>query len=170
MTEAALRAAIPGQSLTDTPKNYPWERPAEIADPDEAIRYHMDRVSQEEVIDNIFHALEFGVPAKTLSESMMTGAVANGIHNIDVSLIIEPVIRAFIMKSADMAGGEYKETFEDDEKSPVERAAALMGAVEATPKDNMDEGYEVIKEAAESAQEEPEEEITEEKPKGLMAR
>ena len=45
MTEAALRAAIPGQSLTDTPKNYPWERPAEIADPDEAIRYHMDRVS-----------------------------------------------------------------------------------------------------------------------------
>ena len=45
-----------------------------------------------------------------------------------------------------------------------------MGAVKATPKDNMDEGYEVIKEAAESVQEEPEEKITEEKPKGLMAR
>ena len=140
MTEAALRAAIPGQSLTDTPKNYPWERPAEIADPNDAVKYHIDRVSEEDVIDNVLDALEFGVPAKKLSEAMMTGAVASGIHNIDVSLIIEPVIRAFIMKSADMAGVEYKETFEDDEKSPVERAAALMGAVEATPKDNMDEG------------------------------
>ena len=58
---------------------------------------------------------------------MMTGAVANGIHNIDVSLIIEPVIRAFIMKSADMAGVEYKETFKDDEKEVLlERAAVLM--------------------------------------------
>ena len=170
MTEAALRAAIPGQSLTDTPKNYPWERPAEITDPNDAVKYHIDRISEEEVIDNVLDALEFGIPAKTLSESMMTGAVSKGIHSIDVSLIIEPVIRAFIMKSADMAGVEYKETFKDDERSPVERAAVLIGAVKATPKDNMDEGYEVIKEAAESVQEEPEEKITEEKPKGLMAR
>ena len=62
----ALQAAIPGQSLTDEPRNFPWERPPEIVDPDEAIRYHIDRVSKEDVIDNIFFALEFGVPVKKL--------------------------------------------------------------------------------------------------------
>ena len=32
-----LKAPIPGQSLTDEPKNYPWENPPEITDPEEAI-------------------------------------------------------------------------------------------------------------------------------------
>ena len=146
MTEAALMAAVPGQSLTDYPKNYPWERPPELVDFNDAVKYHMDRVSQENVIDNILDALEFGVPAKVLSDSMMTVAVSEGIHSIDVSLIAEPIIRSFIMKSADMAGVEYKETFKGDE------------------------GFKVLKEAAESVKEKPEEEMTEEKSKGLMAR
>ena len=30
-----LNAPIPGQSLTDEPKNYPWENPPEIVDADE---------------------------------------------------------------------------------------------------------------------------------------
>ena len=30
-----LKAPIPGQSLTDEPKNYPWENPPEITDPEE---------------------------------------------------------------------------------------------------------------------------------------
>ena len=170
MTEAALMAAVPGQSLTDYPKNYPWERPPELVDFNDAVKYHMDRVSQENVIDNILDALEFGVPAKVLSDSMMSGAVASGIHSIDVSLIAEPIIRSFIMKSADMAGVEYKETFKGDVMSTEERAAMLMGAVQATPKDKRDEGFKVLKEAAESVKEEPEEEMTEEKSKGLMAR
>ena len=36
---------IPGQALTDEPKNYPWERPPEISEPNEVIRYHLDRIS-----------------------------------------------------------------------------------------------------------------------------
>jgi len=170
MTEEALMAAVPGQSLTDYPKNYPWERSPEIVDPNEAVKYHIDRVSDESIIDNVLDVLEFGVPAKILSEAMMSGAVASGIHSIDVSLIAEPIIRSFIMKSADMAGVEYKETFKGDVMSTEERAAMLMGAVQATPKDKRDEGFKVLKEAAESVKEEPEEEITEEKSKGLMAR
>ena len=54
--------------------------------------------------------------------------------------------------------------------STDQRAAMLMGAVEATPKEERDEGFKVLKQAAESAQDKPEEETIEEKPKGLMAR
>ena len=170
MTEAALMAAVPGQSLTDYPKNYPWERPPELTDFNDAIKYHMDRVSQEDVIDNVLDALEFGIPAKTLAESMMTAAVGSGIHSIDVSLIVEPIVRDFIMKAADMAGIEYKETFKPDEMTMAERASLFDDAVESTPEGERDEGFELVKEAAESMQEEPVEEITEEQPKGLMAR
>jgi len=69
-----------------------------------------------------------------------------------------------------MAGVEYKETFKGDVMSTEERAAVLMGAVKATPKEERDEGFKVLKQAAESVQDKPEEETIEEKPKGLMAR
>ena len=62
----SLQGAIPGQSLTDEPKNFPWERPPQITDPDEAIRYHIDRISDEEVVDNVFFALDFGVAARSI--------------------------------------------------------------------------------------------------------
>jgi len=170
MTEAALMAAVPGQSLTDYPKNYPWERPPEITDPNDAIKFHIDRIADEDVIDNVLDLLEFGIPAKTLSESMMTAAVGSGIHSIDVSLIVEPIVRDFMMKAADMAGVNYKETFKPDEMTMAERASLFNDAVASTPKGERDKGFELVKEAAESMKEEPVEEPTEEEPKGLMAR
>jgi len=170
MTEAALMAAVPGQSLTDYPKNYPWERPPEITDPNDAIKFHIDRIADEDVIDNVLDLLEFGIPAKTLSESMMTAAVGSGIHSIDVSLIVEPIVRDFMMKAADMAGIKYKETFKPDEMTMAERASLFNDAVASTPEGERDKGFEIVKEAAESMKEEPVEEPTEEEPKGLMAR
>jgi len=170
MTEAALMAAVPGQSLTDYPKNYPWERPPEITDPNDAIKFHIDRIADEDVIDNVLDLLEFGIPAKTLSESMMTAAVGSGIHSIDVSLIVEPIVRDFIMKAADMAGVNYKEAFKPNEMTMAERASLFDDAVASTPEGERDKGFELVKEAAESIKEEPVEEPTEEEPKGLMAR
>ena len=170
MTEAALMAAVPGQSLTDYPKNYPWERPPEITDPNDAIKFHIDRIADEDVIDNVLDLLEFGIPAKTLSESMMTAAVGSGIHSIDVSLIVEPIVRDFMMKAADMAGVNYKEAFKPNEMTMAERASLFDDAVASTPEGERDKGFEIVKEAAESMKEEPVEEPTEEEPKGLMAR
>ena len=170
MTEAALMAAVPGQSLTDYPKNYPWERPPEITDPNDAIKFHIDRVSDPDVIDNVLDALELGVPVKTLSDSMMTGAVASGIHSIDTSLVVEPIVRDLIMKAADMAGVKYKETFKPDDLTLTQRASLFDDVVESTPEGERDKGFELVKEAAESIKEEPVEEETKEEPKGLMAR
>ena len=150
----SLQAAIPGQSLTDEPKNFAWERPPELTDPDDAIRYHIDRISQEDVIDNIFFALEFGVPVKNLTDSIMTGAVAEGIHSIDISLIAAPIVRKFIAKSADAADINYKEEFERDEVTAMDRASVLLSAARATPKEERDAGYDLLKEAGEAAQQE----------------
>tara|TARA_R100000030_G_scaffold84729_1_gene67879 strand:+ start:380 stop:934 length:555 start_codon:yes stop_codon:yes gene_type:complete len=176
---------IPGQSLTDEPKNYPWERPPEITEPNEAVRYHLDRISDPEVIDNIFYALDMGIPVKVLTDSMMTGAVGKGVHDIDKSLLIERIVRKAVMKMADAAGVEYRETFDKEELSATEKAAMLVRAVEKTPEEERDKGFELLKEISETAtseaepSEEPDEEsnmmndddvVVEDKPKGLMAR
>jgi len=176
---SVMNQAIPGMSLTDEQKNYAWERPPEITDPNEAVKYHLDRVSDEEVIDNVFYALDMGIPVKVLTDSMMTGAVGKGIHNIDVGLLVEPLVRKAVMKIADNAGVTYKETFDEKESSVEERAARLVQVVESTPEEDRDAGYDFLKEVSQDAtdeqevSEEPEmseDTMVEEKPKGLMAR
>ena len=162
-----LVAPIPGQSLTDEPKNYPWERPPAIVDVGDAIKYHINRVADENVVDNLYFALELGIPLKILTESMMTAAEGEGVHDIDVSIIVEPILRNFIKKNADIAGVEYKETF-DVEDDTVERARILMDAVEQTPEKEKDEGFALLEEMA--AAEENEEKKKSDKPRGLMER
>jgi len=171
-----MEAAIPGQSLTDEPRNFAWERPPEIDDPDLAIRYHMNRIADPEVLDNVLFTFEFGVPVKVVSKSMMTGAVSQGVHSIDVGLIAEPVVRKFMMKAAEQAGVDYKEDFDKEEVDPMERASILVSAARATPKEDRDKGFELVQELAESSKSEMQKPVEEApmeeemKPKGLMAR
>ena len=54
----ALLAPIPGQSLTDEPNNFAWERPPEITDPDEAVVFHLDRLSEKPIVDSVLHLLQ----------------------------------------------------------------------------------------------------------------
>ena len=184
---STFQRAIPGQSLTDEPKNYPWERPPEETDPNEAVLYHLDRVTDPEVIDNVFQAFDIGLPVKVLTDSMLTAAVGKGIHSVDLGLLVEPVIRKAVMKIADQAGVEYKEDFEDKQTTPEEQAALIVQAAKRTPEKEKDAGYQFLMDVGEGSkpQEEPdpeaeemeeqqpemaEGEMTEEQPKGLMAR
>lgn len=173
----SLKAPIPGQSLTDTPKNYPWERPPQIVDFNEAIKHHIERLTDVDVMDNVFYALEYGIPSSILVETMLTAAVAKGVHNIDISLIIFPVVHSFVKSAADEAGINYKEEFEKDEPDPIQRAATLVRkSLRATPEEQRDTGFELVENVAEelegSTESEamPDEMPQEEKPTGLMSR
>lgn len=126
-----FKAPIPGQSLTSSPKKYPYERPPELNDPEEALKMHLTRLNKKGMAKNLTDALELGVDVVTLTEGILRNAVANGIHSIDVSLLIAPVIHEFIKKTADDVGIEYEEGLEDkeaiaDRDQKVEKAKAYM--------------------------------------------
>lgn len=178
----SINGPIPGQSLTDEPKNYPWERPPEITDFNESIKYHIDRLSDPEVMDNVLFALEFGVPSGVLSEAMMTGAVAKGIHSIDIGLMASSVVHEFIQKIADETGLNYKKEFKEDEVDPIDRAAVLIRkSLKQTPEEQKDSGYEMLAEISEGMEsksdsgkasegDDKDKQVEEPVPTGLMAR
>ena len=116
-----LKAPIPGQSLTDEPKNYPWENPPEITDPEEAIAMHMSKFNDPEVIDNMLDLLDVGFPVRAMAESILTASVGAGWHSIDVSLIVAPFIHEHIISMANEAGISYVEGFEKDEEAAQEK-------------------------------------------------
>ena len=105
----AFERPIPGQSLTTEPKNAPYERPPEITDPVEALDAHIENLLKPGAIEDVLYFLEFGVDLVTMVQGILRGAVMEGIHSIDVSLIIAPVIHEYIKGFADAEGIEYKE-------------------------------------------------------------
>lgn len=104
---------IPGQSLVSEPKNRPYERPPEISDPEEALMVHLSRLNEVDVMDGAMYLIQKGVDVRTITEGILRSAVAQGIHTIDVSLIIAPAIHEYISGTAEAVGLEYEDGFED---------------------------------------------------------
>jgi hypothetical protein len=170
----AFERPIPGQSLTTEPKNAPYERPPEIVDPIEALDVHIENLLKPGAMEDALYFLEYGVDLVTLVQGILRGAVMEGIHSIDVSLIIAPVIHEYIKGFADAADLDYKEGWETEEEEKalsyrrdVERARELMKKLgeqedEAIPT--------TMKEMTEEPEMEPEVEQEEPAKAGLMAR
>jgi hypothetical protein len=165
---------IPGQSLTTEPKNAPYERPPEITDPIEALDAHIDNLLKPGAMEDVLYFLEFGVDLVTMVQGILRSAVMEGIHSIDVSLIIAPVLHEYIKGFADAANLDYEEGFENEEqkkalsyKRDVARAKKLLDELRE------EEGEEVPT-TMEEMTEEPEMELEVEEeqpaPTGLMAR
>jgi hypothetical protein len=125
----ALLAPIPGQSLTDEPNNFAWERPPEITDPDDAITFHMNRLAEKPVVDSVLYLLQFGFPVDVLTRSILTGAVGAGMHSIDVSMLIAPVIEEEVSYMGKTAGVKVKETFANDETDDEVQESKLRNLI-----------------------------------------
>ena len=133
----AMLAPIPGQSLTDEPQNFAWERPPEIVDPNDAIRFHMERLSEKPVVESVMFLMELGYPVDVLTRSMLTASVGEGIHSIDVSLIAAPVIEKELSYMARTAGIEYKETFGNDKTEDEVQEDKLRILIKQKLEDNL---------------------------------
>lgn len=166
---------IPGQSLTAEPKNAPYENPPEMTVPEEAVMWHLERLIEEDRMEALLDTLELGVDVVSLTEGLLRGAVLEGRHSVDVSLIIAPVIHEFITTTAEKAGIDFEEGFPDDNekrkkikyqinsRKALKMLEKLDMEVKDTPKDT--------KPTLAMPEVEEEEVLTKvEEPKGLMAR
>ena len=173
-----------GYSLTQEPKGAPFENPPEMSDPTEAARYHLDRLSDPELIEDAMFFLEQGLDIMSLVQGILRGAVMQGQHSIDVSLIIAPILHEFIKQAADATDTPYEEGF-DNKKSRavikyrrnVAKARAELAKLdikpdrpsEDVPNKSMIVGDESEDEVMEMMEENIEE-IEKEKPMGLMSK
>ena len=103
---------IPGQSLTTPSKSQSYENPPEIVNPLDALDYTVNRLNSKESMEDAFDLLEM-VDLVTITEGILRQNVMQGLHSVDVSILIAPHIHEFIKGEADALGIEYDEGFED---------------------------------------------------------
>ena len=125
----SLSGPIPGQSLTDEPRGFPWERPPETADPKEALMLHMENMSKPKFSDAVVYMLQLEIPVEVITNTSITMAVGNGVHSVDVGLIIAPAVHQEIVSIAEDSGIEYDEYFPEDadeEAAAKERIKSIV--------------------------------------------
>ena len=167
-TIRSFDAPIPGMSLTAELGARPWQSEPQYPTVEEAIQYYMDNMTTESFMDQLIDVIEMGVPNANIVNVMQLRSVTEGIHTVDVGVIVSPLLVEMIMFLAESAGVEYETGLENPEKGE------LTGAKKAKVLNKL------RREIEEKENEEPvkEEEVKEEIkvkeetliPKGLMAR
>ena len=155
---------IAGESLTAELGSRPWQSPPQFRTPEEAIGHYFTRLTDPEDSAGIIAALEKGIPVETLTEVIQLGGVMEGLHTIDVGVLISPVIAETLIQLAEKSGIKY--TVEDKEK-PEEKMPEDLDIELATM--DLEPKRKSINEIM-TGKEEPVDEIQKEEPKGLMAR
>jgi len=158
--QPSFDAPIPGQSLTMELGSRPWQNPSRFTNVDDTIDYYMERMSSEEFMVQLAEVLESGVPVTSIANSIQLSSVMEGIHTVDVGMLVLPMIMEMLMMIGDSAGVKYDKGLENPNK-PILRDSTIAKAVAE---------YEAKIEDKDVVEETKDEEIEDEEPTGLMAR
>ena len=125
---------------------------------EDAMPFYLERLDNPEMIKELLAVIETGVPLSTLANSMQLGGVLNGVHSIDVGVLITPILIEIMKYLAEQTNTKYvlgDEKMEDVKPSEGVLESAIQEIQDSVP--TMD------------AEQEDDEEM-EEEPMGLMAR
>jgi len=115
---------IPGQSLTNDPKNpYAWEKPPEFSDPQRGMLQIFETLTEKDTLSNTLLSLVKGVSVIDISSIVLYSGFLEGKWNPDLmTLLMEPTMY-MVMYLGDQAGINYamdskKETNKDEPTGP----------------------------------------------------
>ena len=147
---ASFMAPIPGQSLTAELGSRPWQQPSRYNTVEEALEFYIPAFVDNKKRDAIYNMLEMGMPVIQVVNIYLSSGVMKGLHTVDVSMLLLPVLVEFISLMADYDGIEYttglEKEVDTDEIDPAMVAAVLRSyakngstKMEESPKEEMAE-------------------------------
>lgn len=105
-TQNPFDAPIPGQSLTDTPKNYVWENPPRFTEKEKAANFIWKRLHRKETLTKIILMLETGMSVESITRVIVFSGFVEGAFNVDLAIVISPVVQKMILAIGKAAGVE----------------------------------------------------------------
>tara|TARA_B110000908_G_C10217575_1_gene433566 strand:- start:636 stop:1133 length:498 start_codon:yes stop_codon:yes gene_type:complete len=124
-----LDGPIPGESLTSELGSRPWDQPPKYTTEEEALDYYIPRLSNPKLTAPMLDIIEDGVSITSVAEMVQSTGVMQGLHTIDVGLLISPVIVELLVTQAEIAEIDYKVgTEEDDSLDSSGKARAIAAS------------------------------------------
>ena len=88
---------VPGQSLTDNPKNYPWENPARFAKVEDSSLHIWKELNKKDNLKRIIILLEAGISVEAVTRTIVFSGFIEGAYTPDVGILITPIIEKMIL-------------------------------------------------------------------------
>ena len=91
---------VPGHSLTDEPKKWPWDKPPEFTDPDEAVEFVAGKIQKPEVKENFLRLMVSGISIEQIVNTIALGGFSDGRWSPDIAEVIKPPISIILIDMA----------------------------------------------------------------------
>ena len=162
--EQSFDRPIPGMGMTFEVGSRPWQTPPELTTVEQATDYYVERMGSDEFKAQLADVMEMGVPLTTLANTIQLASVMEGIHSVDVGMLLIPIIVEIMITIADSQGVKYQTGMEN---MNTERPTAIARIITDKMKEK-----DIPQEEMPMAELQEQEVQVEEKsePMGLMAR
>ena len=171
INQPLLDGPIAGQSLTAEINGRPWLNPPQYTTVDEAIEYYLERMAAEEFTDQLVDVLEMGVRVTTLANTIQLGSVMDGVHSVDIGMLVMPFIMEMIMLVGESSGVKYNSGMENPNKGQTRDTLINSVRAELETRMKQKEGMLYDEEGVEEEMDMDKPiEAPQEEPMGLMAR
>lgn len=158
---------IPGMGMTAELGGRPWQTPPTYTTVEEASDYYVERMSNPAFREQLIDVMEMKIPLTTLANTIQLASVMEGLHSVDVGMLMIPILVETMMLIGDSADVKYVTGMEE---TKGERPAMINKIInDMKMKQGEDEDM-PMEETIEEPMQEDEEMPMEEEPKGLMAR
>jgi hypothetical protein len=97
-------APIPGENWTSDTRNYPWHRPPDITNYDEALEYVVDHFNTSDEGLQYMAFLESGASVAAVTDMLLTVGIADGKWSIDFAILLAGPVSRIIEIAAKMYG------------------------------------------------------------------
>ena len=152
---------IPGMALTHELGARPWQTPPEMSTFEEGLDFYVSRIVNPKMAARLLDIIETGVPLTAIAETLTLGGVMQGLHTIDVGVLVNPVLVELMEGLAKNAEVKYTVGDTDGEEIPDEGILTkVMSSLSEINTEELKEEMIDMKDVV----------ADEEKPKGLMAR
>ena len=98
---------IPGMGMTAELGSRLWEQPPLLNSVDEAIDFYLERIKQSDIQKGLIKAIDFGIPLTTIANTLQLVNVMEGRHNIDIGVLMLPILVETMRYIAEEANIEY---------------------------------------------------------------
>ena len=131
-------AAVPGQSLTDTPGNSPWEHPPQMTNIHSISLFLFKQLTSPKMAEQVILLLKEGIPAEAIARVTLFAGFVEGKWNVDSALLVAQAVLKIIVGIGIGAKLEsFKVSMDDntnlnfrrglaDVKTKIERTAKKM--------------------------------------------
>jgi hypothetical protein len=138
-----INGPIPGENYTSDTRNYPWHRPPQFVDYDEAIDYMIEQIDESKATHAITTLMEMEQDVVTITTILLLNAISDGRISVDLALLISGPIARYLKIVGEGMGVKVDMGLKEDPPITLEHLKLMAGITS-----DAEEEEEIVEEVA----------------------